>query len=82
MQDFGLPFEMCVHGSLRKERFKNTLVPLLSKERLGKVFSITQNSSSQLRCGLNYFLQSLTMNICGEPGLNYFLQDVLQSTAF
>jgi len=40
MQDFGLSFEMCVHGSL-------------SKERLGEVFSITQNSSSQLRRGLS-----------------------------
>jgi len=38
---------------LTKERFKDNLVPLLTKERLGEVFSITQNSSSQLRCGLS-----------------------------
>jgi len=33
----GVRAEMCVHGSLEKERFDKTLIPLLSKERLGEV---------------------------------------------
>ena len=59
MQDFGLSFAMCVHGSLCKERFKDNRVPRLTfgeacPEGLGAVrfFSIPQNSSSQLRRGL------------------------------
>ena len=30
MQDFGLSFAMCVHGSLCKERFKDNRVPRLT----------------------------------------------------
>jgi len=33
----GVRAEMCVHGSLLKERFDKTLIPLLEKERLGEV---------------------------------------------
>jgi len=33
----GVRAEMCIHGSLLKERFDKTLIPLLEKERLGEV---------------------------------------------
>ena len=43
---------MCISGSLPQERLNDSLVPLLSKERLGEVLTGEHHSSFQFRLGL------------------------------
>jgi len=57
MQDFGLSFAMCVHGSLGKERFKDNRVPRLTfgeayPEGLGAVRFFRSRKTPVLNLGV------------------------------